>query len=239
MAATEARIDVLPRSTAAGTKPLQAIVRAAKERTALLVAAATSVVVSLGALATSYDGFATEALGAYQAWLLFAVNALFTVAMVVLLSAWIQPARKVAYAFVIAIGFQTLITTDLEVQPLAGTQEVGALSSVRIGSVYNPVENLLSSGIEDRIEIAKRREINRLRERYAVASSLPRLRASLDDILATDGPGGRSDRVELLKSVDAVIADTKLRVRDRVRDIAILIYASAGRDVVRDLLREP
>lgn len=240
MAITELQpsVDAQPKAPGAGKHVLQAVMDAARQRRALIAGAVTSVVVSLATIATSYGGFAGEALGAPAAWALFAVNAVFTVILIVLLSAWLKPTRKVAYAIVVALGFQALISTDLEVQPLAGTEEVGALSTVKVGSLYNPVEKLLSSGIEDPIEHAKRGEIARLRERYVDASSLPELRSRLDDMLATDGPGGVSDRVDIMKSVDTLIANTKIEIRDRVRDIAILLYASAGRDVVRDLLDE-
>jgi hypothetical protein len=232
--------ETAPATTGPGLlrRMLNAIFEAAKDGKALIAGAVTSVAVSVAALATGYDGFVGEALGTLEAWLLFALNALFTVVLIVLLTAWLKPERKLAYAIVVAIGFQALIATDLEVQPLAGTEEVGAISTVKLGSIYNPVEKLLSSGIEDPIEDAKRREIEELRRRYTSESALADLRSRLDDLLATEGIGGAADRAELLKQVDGIIAKQELKVRDRVRDIALLTYASAGRDVVKDLLRE-
>jgi hypothetical protein len=215
---------------------LRALATIAKPRAELIVGAFASLAVSFAALVTSYDGFAREALSAPAAWVLFAVNAVFTVILILLLTAWIKPTRKVTYAVLVAFGFQALIATDLQVQPLAGTEEVGALSSVRLGAIYNPVEKALSSGIEDPIEEAKRAEITALRARYATEPSLPTMRASLEDTLATEGSVADVERTDIMKRVDAALAARARAVRDRVRDVALILYASAGRDVVRDLI---
>jgi hypothetical protein len=109
---------------------------------------------------------------------------------------------------------------------------------VKLGTIYDPVENLLSSSIEDPIEDKKRAEIKRLRAVYTTDSSLQDLRSRLDDVLVTDGIGGRADRTDLLKQVDGIIAKKDLEIEDRVRDTAVLIYSTAGHDVVKDLIKQ-
>lgn len=131
---------------------------------ALIVAGALSAAVTLVTLLETYDGFLSEAIRTPEAWLLIAINATVTVVLVLVLTAAFQPQRAVVYAAIVALSFQALIATDLEIQPLAGADIVGASSKVNVGALYNPVERALASGIEDPVEEAKRQEIATLRE---------------------------------------------------------------------------
>jgi hypothetical protein len=121
-------------------------------------------------------------------------------------TAVVKPRRTIVYAAVVAASFQALIATDLEVQPLAGSEQVGGTSSFKLGSFYNPVEEWLGSGIEEPVEDAKRKEVERLRSKYGTDSGLPSLRSRLDDLLATESSVDASERAAILKQVDGVIA---------------------------------
>lgn len=217
----------------------RALKGAAREGRALLVAAVVSVVVSLITLLQTYDGFFREALGTGEAWALIGVNALFTVLLVLAFTAIVKPQRTIVYATIVAASFQVLIATDLEVQPLAGSSEVGATSKLNLGTFYNPVEEWLGSAIEDPVEDAKRSEIAGLRRAYPRDTDLPRLREQLDDVLATETSVDASERADLMKEVDGVVAKRSLSAATRVREVALLAYASAGRDVVQDLAAGP
>lgn len=58
----------------------------------------------------------------------------------------------------------------------------------------------------------------------------------MDDVLSTEGSLDANARPRLMKQVDGFIARRAVPVRERVRDIALAVYTSAGRDVVEDLM---
>jgi hypothetical protein len=207
---------------------------AIKAQAALVAAACVSLVVTLITLRSTYDGFVGQALGTWSAAALFVLNAAFTILLVLALSAAFKPQRKVLYAVIVALGFQTLIATDLEVQPLAGTEQVGAAEKLNLGSVYNPIETWLAAGMEDPVKDAKRQDIAKLRAAYPTATDLQKLRADADDLLATDVQ--QSERETALVQVDDIIRDEQRSPESKVRDIALALYAVAGRDVVQDLV---
>lgn len=217
-------------------KAFAAVWKEVTEGRAIVVAVVVSVAVTIIALLQSYDGFLGTALGTSSFWLLAALNALFTVLLFVILSAIVKPQRKAVYAAIVALSFQVLIATDLEVQPLAGTTEVGASSKINLGKLYDPVEKALSSGIEDPIEDAKRAQIDVLRKEYSTPEKLPVIRERLDDLISTEGSLDTGQREALLKRIDEIIALPDRPVRYSVRDILLAVYASAGRDMVDDLV---
>ena len=198
------------------------------------LAAAISVLVTFVTVLTTYGGFVGEALWTWSALVLFVVNAFFTVVLVVLLAAAFKPQRPWLYAMIVAVGFQAFIATDLEIQPLAGADDVAGGQSLNLGGLYSPVEKALSGGMDDPVENAKREEIATLREAYPAVASLPGLRARLEDVSATDGSLDASGRKELLTRIDAIIAG-QATVAAKVRDIALECYARAGRDLVQDV----
>jgi hypothetical protein len=229
---------VAPRDNRQTTNYGQEVLSAFRSWPVWAVAAVVSIVVTFVTVLTTYDGFLGEAIWTWSALLLFCVNAFFTVVLVVLLTAAFKPQRPWLYAVLVAVGFQAFIATDLAIQPLAGADEIGGDQTLNLGGLYNPVEKALSGGMDDPVEDAKRAEIESLRKTYPDDASLPNLRKRVEDVSATDGSLDATGRKELMTRVDEIIAATGMAAT-KVRDIALECYARAGRDLVRDVAKQP
>lgn len=196
-----------------------------------LTAAATVV-----QLSSTYDGFFGEAMGSVSAWILIAVNVLITVGLLLGLTPVFKPRNVVLYAITIALTWQALIATDLALEPIGGAEQVGEAQKINVAFIHTGIEEFLSSNIDDPVEDAKRDEIADLRERYPSDDRLAPLRGDVDEFLRTDGDVDDAERKSLLEQVDGVLADETLDAAQKVREIAIAIYAAVGRDPIQDLL---
>jgi hypothetical protein len=201
---------------------------------AILVSAAATVV----QLLSTYDGFFSDAIGSPAAWGLILMNVALTVAVLLALAPVFKPRNVLLYALTIALTWQALIATDLAVEPIAGTDQVGEQQKINVGFIQTELEKTLSGSIDDPVEDAKRAEIRSLQRMYPTARDLPRLRRRLNGNLRTDGSVDDAERKTTMDLVDGVIADKKLTVPEKDREIALAVYSTVGRDPIKDLVAQ-
>jgi hypothetical protein len=197
----------------------------------MLTAAATVV-----QLYSTYDGFFGDAMGSVSAWALVLMNVLITVGLMLVLTPVFKPRNVLLYATTIALTWQALIATDLALEPIGGAEQVGEAQKINVAFIHTGIEKFLSSNIDDPVEDAKRNEIVELRKRYPSDDKLAALRSDVDEFLRTDGEVDDVARKNVLEQIDGVIADEALDAAQKVREIAIAIYAAVGRDPIKDLL---
>jgi hypothetical protein len=185
---------------------------------------------------STYDGFFADAMGSVSAWVLVLVNVLITIGLMLALTPVFKPRNVLLYAVTIALTWQALIATDLALEPIGGAEQVGEAQKINVAFIHTGIEKFLSSNIDDPVEDAKRKEITALRKRYPTDDKLATLRSDLDEFLRTDGEVDDAERKTVLEQVDGVIADEALDASQKVREIAIAVYATVGRDPIKDLL---
>jgi hypothetical protein len=182
----------------------------------LVVGFVVSVVSTVVQLLSTYDGFFADAIGTWAAWVLIVANAVVTMALMVaghVVQAAERPPVRAHHRADVAGAPRD----RPGVAPLRGAEQVGEGEKLNIGILQTTLEKALTDRIDDPVEDAKRTEIGELRSRYPAENDLPQFRRDLDENLRTDGD----------------VSDAQ------VREIAIGVYGTVGRDPIKDLLAQP
>lgn len=202
----------------------------------LLLGVAVTAVATIVQLQSTYDGFFWDAIGSWASWVLIGLNALIAIGLMLALAGVFKPRNVLLYALTIALTWQAIIATDLAVEPVGGTDQIGEGQKLNVGFLHTELEKILSGEIDDPVEDAKRREIQQLRALYPTPDKLSLLRRNMVENLRTDGSVDDAERTTVLTLFDGVVADDSLDHDAKVREIALAVYGAVGRDPVRDLL---
>lgn len=229
----------MPLAPAQPASPPPTTLRDVAKPVPLLLSGGITAAATIVQLYSTYDGFFGEAMGTVSAWVLIVVNVLITVGLLLGLTPVFKPRNVLLYAITIALTSQTLIATDLALEPIGGAEQVGEAQKINVAFIHTGIEEFLNSNIDDPVEDAKRKEIADLRKRYRSDDKLATLRSDVDEFLRTDGEVDDAERKSVLEQIDGVIADEALDAAQKVREIAIAIYAAVGRDPIEDLLKAP
>jgi hypothetical protein len=151
-----------------GASVVAAVKTVATKRAAWLVAVTFSAIVTVVKLLQTYEGFFFDALWTRSFVWLVLVNAAFTLALIMILRAFLQPTRQVWFAVVVAASFQALINSSFDTG-LAGAEagtQAGAIGQFNLGTMYNPIEKFLTNNIEEAVVGPRRAELDALASAY-------------------------------------------------------------------------
>ena len=208
-----------------------------------LAATIVSILMTVISIAQTYAGFETVALTTWPIFWLILINIGFTWFLILLLRLIIRPTNTVKahmiYAALVALTFQTLIHTDLDLtKPLAGSEESKLKPlqvSINLGSaVYAPIVRLLTRQINEPVRAAMRSEIAELQKRYSDEDGVKKLQQDFLNELAYSLGLDKDERDAHHKEVQQIV-ESELTPKDKVRDIGLLMYRIFGRRVVKDL----
>ena len=204
-----------------------------KKRLDWVVGAVISIIVTTGKLVQTYDDFLGQALPQLPTLALYLLNVIVTVGILFIFALIMKPQNNVRYAVVVALSFQAIVASEINLEPLAGT-DVPGTQTTRISDVYNPVEKLLSGQIDHGVEAEIGSELDRLQQAYRGPRGPRRLQAALEERLDREVSIKGKDRSKLLRKTQAILA-TSRSPEVKVRAIALQLYELSARDVVHDL----
>jgi hypothetical protein len=211
---------------------------------ALAAGGTVSVILSYKSLAKTYDGFFGVAATSWPATWLIITNLVLTMLFILVTSILVKPrstkAGQIAFAVMIALSFQTLVNSDLEVlKTLTGAEPVGpsAPQQFNVGSLlYNDVEHYLTRQIASEVDKEEEREVKALQSLYPGVEGVLSLRESMVSRLERSRMFTQDQRMDHIAQIDGVVASDSLTPAQKVQKLAVKMYDLFGRDVVERLL---
>jgi hypothetical protein len=190
----------------------------ATKRAAWLAAVLVSALVTVVKLLQTYNGFFKEALLTRSFVWLVLVNAAFTLVLIVFLRGVLKPERQVLFAVVVAASFQALINSSFDtglVGADAGTQ-TGAISQMKFGTLYEPVEKYLTGNIEEAVVGPRKAELDALVSAYGTDTGVKALSTRFLEDLQDTTLWEDDKKPALVQAIEAILAgeqSAKLKAR--------------------------
>lgn len=208
-----------------------------------LVSAMVSVIMTIINIAQTYAGFERVALVTWATLLLIVTNVVGTWILILLLRLIVRSTdnvpKHIIYTVLVALSFQTLVHTDLDLtKPLAGSEisEVKSLqTSINLGTaIYDPVVRVLTREMNEPVSALMRSEIAQLQERYPDEDGV---NALYEDFLCEldYSPHLDKDQQSAYQEEAQKIVQSDESSPTKIRRIGKLMYRVFGRQVVQDL----